>query len=160
MYFKSYNEDYLELYFLHFEALKYTTLDDLSNVIKIFKKMEMDNVCDTLEKVTNNIKIFDGESSNYDTRHVASTSYNKQHSKKDQPISLQLHQDNATKTSREQISQIMPSISNKEGCYYIDNDNPGICLIINQEYFYKEVIREYQVSNTYLLTALQINIQV
>lgn len=132
IHFKPYHEDFLEMYFLHFEICKYITLVDLSNIIKIFKQMEMYNICDSLEQVMHMIK-------------KSSEQFNKH----------KLHEDSTRKTSLHNESEIMLPINNsKNDCYYIDKDNPGILLIINQEYFYRDICRENQVINNIYLQQL------
>lgn len=124
LYFKYYNESLPEMYLLHFEAKEYITLKNLSNIIKIFKQMDMTHVCDTLEK-------------------VASSKNNKRRWEDlniSQPPSLQLYQDNAGKSSTVAMPQRQP--------YYIDEDEPGICLIINQVHFFRDRSPEVRVSST------------
>lgn len=156
LYFESYNEDLLEMYFLHFEAFHYITLSNISNIIKIFKQMEMDNVCSTLEEVMSDIHKSGETSRAKGTTHdsMTTSSYNvKENTDKQQPVSLQLYQDNARQNSLEHVTQ--PQLSSitcsKIDCYDIDKNNPGICLIINQKYFFRDITPEYQVKNIILI---------
>ncbi|CAH0552664.1 unnamed protein product [Brassicogethes aeneus] len=132
---------YLELYLLHWETLKY----DLSKILSNLKSMELSGLQEKLSKVLITMDNINQINS------LASTS--KDVLTKPTPVKQKLHSnkavDNSQLISISSIRSEVSSISNiideedKESTYDIDPNNPGLCLIINQEAFYKELDQKY-----------------
>ncbi|RZC35230.1 caspase-8 [Asbolus verrucosus] len=143
---KFFDSSYLELYFLHWESVGYIKHDNFNNLYRILKQLEHFDMCDSLkrvvpmvqEQVTNNQRKNSGIKNK-----TVDANTNKRSPEIFEGIlnggsltdlvSMQssLSSDNATRGKADNI-------------YKIDPNNPGVCLIINQEYFYTEPSKKYK----------------
>lgn len=109
---------YMEMSLLDWTCIKYISSTDLSNLSKVFKVMEMYDVSESLipkSQLLTNVD-FSGSNNN-----------NKTKNKEDGPYPSGLFYQDRTWTN-----------NYENNCYQIDSNCPGICLIINQEIFYRE----------------------
>ncbi|KAJ3656943.1 hypothetical protein Zmor_015987 [Zophobas morio] len=118
--FTVYNPEYLELYLLHWESLGYIKQDNLSNLCNILNVMEQLDWCDVLKQ------LFPAVGTRVSEKTKTSTLFSFQSSQSTQ-ISVDK---NANYDTIEK--------------YDVDPKSPGVCLIINQEYFYREIEPDLQ----------------
>nr|XP_015835366.1 PREDICTED: caspase-8 isoform X2 [Tribolium castaneum] len=142
--FKCINAQFLELYLLHWETVGYVKLDDLSNLCRVLKQIDQLDICDKLREIVP-IVHKSAESRSVDKRVDSSESEKRQSvsvfegilDPKSSLLSLA-----SLETSH--ISADNAAFVSDENKYFIDPERPGICLIINQENFYREVDRKYR----------------
>lgn len=128
---------YFERLLLYLEKISFITLDNVKNLASIFKKMGMDEAENELQQL-----IKDSEKKN-----VVSPFQNFEKEKKLLEVAksakpgARLEQDNADETSLTYQQQSLPSVSyvSLENSYTVKESSPGICLIINNKYFYTDI---------------------
>ncbi|CAG9768940.1 unnamed protein product [Ceutorhynchus assimilis] len=132
----NYNENYLELYFLYWEKENV----NFKNIKSVFKTMDLELISEQLSAVLPeeppNIDFAD-QLENIDLK----PSDDRKGTRKDNTVfptgsfeGDSLHA--VTQNSNEKLLQA--------DRYFIDSKNPGIVLIINQEYFYTEPLKEFE----------------
>lgn len=138
---------YFEMCLLDLERLDFITLDDVQNLANTFKAMEMFEIKDDLmhlikDKVKENTlnvrQNFEKEKKLFiDVESMKETN-------------SKLEQDNRNETSLSESHQSLPSnmssVNSTSNYYNMNVSTPGIALIISNQYFYRDVDRENQVS--------------
>lgn len=142
--YQSYDEDYLEMYFLKLFSERYITEYDLSNIKKIFKKMGLEKYCLWLTSLEN--------SNNREFCQMAKGKKQKTHKDTSSPRKIFINNKiNEQRFEFDNEASIISNISyvtdkyKDDECYKMDPKNPGICLIINQKFFYREPDRKLKV---------------
>ncbi|KAK5649976.1 hypothetical protein RI129_001005 [Pyrocoelia pectoralis] len=113
---------YMEMSLLDWTSIKYISSTDLSNLSKVFKVMEMYDVSESLIPKSHLLTNVDFSGSN------------KIKNKEDGPCSSI----SSISTSGLFYQDRTWTNNYENNCYQIDSNCPGICLIINQEIFYRE----------------------
>lgn len=134
---------YFELPLLDLEFLNYISLNNLNNLKRIFKEMEMFHIEDKLKSFKNQTVVRDISYENQNLELEKKLFLNNPISKK-----LQLVQDNINETSITQEQSSLSSIQNGSlaGNYYpMNQSTPGIVLIISNKYFFTEIEEQYKV---------------
>lgn len=121
--FQYFMEDYLELYLLHWESINYFNRNNLAKLMKVFKLLQMDNYYCCMEILTNHSN--NGNDNGNTVRYLENLRTD----------------DNENQNNNEGAANVFDSTS-----YKIDPEKPGLCLIINQQVFYKEFDQQYGVS--------------
>lgn len=119
--FEDYPVKYIEMHLLLWLKLDYISSINLHNLAKPFKLMQMFDIAENLQFPPS-----------IDPSFVNNNPYYQRLSSTTSVSSIQ--QDNVHKNHDNKI------------CYKICNDSPGVCLIINQKYFYTEPEQKYSVS--------------
>lgn len=139
--FVYFQNNLLELYFLYWETQNFIQPNNVKELIQIFKQMEKYDICDWLKDYNKreNDTTQDPIEINYNTdrSHIFTQILDPKKTLLELPV------------LRDGGSYPCPSFSSKNlniECYHIDPENPGIILIINQEYFYKEVDEQFKAS--------------
>lgn len=148
-YFRKYNKCFIEMYFLHFEVESFISKYDLANLIKVFKQMNLLNVCDSL-RVINTAAIKKNE---WKKKYLQLQTQTNQHDEtkvnKEPRSSISLFADNAA--SMPSVSGLSETVTGvrlgwkKSNRYHINESKPGLCLIINEELFYEDQDRRFKV---------------
>lgn len=133
-----YHVEYLEMYFLYFETVKYISLKDVSKLARIFKQMDLMNLYDKFDRLHEKI-CERNEKKNSRCQELAN--YNVDRT----PDGLS----RSASISNEIVISIDLDDNNLEGpdfIYDLNSDCPGLLLIINNEDFYTEYREDYVVS--------------
>lgn len=139
---------YFELYLLDLEYLNYISKDNVKNLARICKQLELFAIEDDLKRLVKN-------EATPTTKNVVNADENFEKEKKlfvdvEKSIKVenkvQLVQDNTNGASLTQQQQA-PSLPSIPGgnCYAMNVDSPGIALIINNEHFFTEIEEQYKV---------------
>lgn len=147
--FHIYNSSYLEMYLLHWEVIGYISYDNLSNLCAILKQMDQLDWYERLKEVFPPVQV---KSEPVFLKKVVKLKENKK-SKHIFDKILDHTTSLADLTSLESLSADNVDNENK---YYINPKHPGVCLIINQENFYKAIDTNLQVCKFPVLITLLI----
>lgn len=138
--------NYFELHLLDLEKAKFIELNNVDKLAKIFKQMEMDDVADDLRSLTIDKK------SAVSPETICTKNFE---TEKNMFIGKKtFRQDNTNDLSLRNLLPSLPSTSGKTAavnCYPMNKSKPGICLIINQEYFYRDL--KHKVFNFFIFSS-------
>lgn len=115
------NENYLEMYFLHWETVNYITKDNVDSLSKAFKYLNMNDCYASLQNL---VSIRSNVNNNSSIECAANCD---------------------EKYSKTDSNDMKRSVVKER--YHIDTKYPGLCLIINQIEFHKEFDPKFKVIN-------------
>lgn len=138
---------YFELYLLDLERLNFIESNDAQNLASIFKQMDMLNITSSLEclitKEKKNAENFEKEKKLF----VGTA--------EQQKCKVYLVQDNTKETSLIDEQQSLHSIKSSASltnCYSMSETAPGVALIISNQFFYRDILTENEVSSSFSFT--------
>lgn len=124
----------LEAYLLYLLSVKYISDNDFTNIAAIFKTMEMENISDMLKKISTSLS---------PERPVATFI---QTPVPDRPVATFTE----APTERPAATFTQDRIRNARIDFsYMIGMSPGLCLVINQKWFYTEFDENLQVCTAY-----------
>ncbi|XP_044267938.1 caspase-8 [Tribolium madens] len=133
--FKCINTQFLELYLLHWEIVEYVKLDDLSNLCRALKQIDQLDICDKLKEIVPSEKRVDCSESEEKRQSVNVF---------EEILNPRSSLQSLASLETSHISADNAAFVSDANKYFIDPQKPGICLIINQENFYREVDQRYR----------------
>lgn len=146
--FKMLESAYPELFLLYWETIGYITTSTLKNLCGVLKRMELFELSENVKSlVTEEPKI----NSNIEPT-VFEYNKTKTNEKNKEKSSLDAINKIFSRTTSLQELVSMPALSfDNANCvdenrYFINPENPGYCLIINQENFHREIDKSCAVS--------------
>lgn len=134
---------YFELYLLDLEHLNYISKDNVKNLARICKQLELFDIEDDLKRHVKSETTTRKFDENFEKEKKLFVDVEKSIKEENK---VQLVQDNTNEASltQEQQSPSLPSIPGGN-CYPMNVDSPGIALIINNEYFFTELEEQFKV---------------
>lgn len=144
--FKFIGTPFLEIHFLQWETLGYIKQDDLNNLCRILKQIDQLDICEKLKELIPLSQKSDNLECNMKKVNSSESNRRKSVSVFEGILDPGSSLETLVSLETSHISADNAEFITDANKYYIDPNKPGICLIINQEVFYREVDKEYQVS--------------
>lgn len=157
--FTEYKNSHLEMYFLYLETENYITLTNVNRVAQIFKSMELDSAYDVVSFLCKNNPGTLRKSDPSSERHITPTLIESNESaasemidincdKTPSSLTIGVQQVTTVKADKNEPNKSLPLklLNNTPHQYYINPENPGTLLIINNKDFYTNLNKEYRVS--------------